>query len=104
MINALVYGCLVNCREAGNQLVGRIATEGDVPVQFTARRGFVKRALSGLAQGMPVSVAGQLELSIRYDKSGSPYILRELTVSAVLTAQPRRWLGLFKRNHHETDR
>lgn len=93
MIDALIHGRLIACREEGPLLVGRIVMGGDAPVQFCARRGAVKRTLSSLAQGMPVSVAGRLSTSVRQDKDGRHYVLHELTVSAVLTAQPQSLLG-----------
>lgn len=93
MIDALIHGRLIACREEGQFLVGRILREGGEPVQFSARRGAIKRKLTSLAQGMPVSVAGGLFTSVRQDKDGRPFVLHEITVSAVLTAEPESLMG-----------
>jgi hypothetical protein len=92
MISATVTGSLVHVREEGPLLVGRIRMEGDKPVQFTARRGIVKRALQALPTGMPVCVAGQLCTSIKRDKAGTFYVLHELAISAVLTTSSQQSL------------
>lgn len=93
MIDALVHGRLISCREDGTLLVGRIVMDGDVPVQFSAKRGSLKRAIAAMPQGMPVSVSGRLSTSVKYDKEGRPFVLHDLFVSAVLTAQPKSLLG-----------
>lgn len=93
MIDALIHGRLIHCREEGNLLVGRIVLADDKPIQFSARRGAVKSALRELPTGMPVSVAGRLTTGIRFDKDTSPYVHHEITISAVLTAQPKSLMG-----------
>ena len=49
MIHALVTGKLIHCKTDGNVLVGRIVLDDDKPVQFTAKRGAVKAALTLMA-------------------------------------------------------
>lgn len=88
MIDAMIHGRLVRCVEQDNLLVGRIVHSNDEPVQFTARRGFVKAALAALPIGMPVAVAGELSSSIKHDKDGRAFVLNEICITAVLTAQP----------------
>ena len=92
MIDALVTGRLVNCKEHDNLVTGRIVMEGDKPMQFAARRGVVKTALMALPAGMPVALSGSLTCGVRHDKEGKPYVLHEILVTAVLTAQPPRGL------------
>lgn len=92
MIDALITGRLVNCKEHDNLVTGRIVMEGDKPIQFAARRGVVKAALMALPAGMPVAVSGQLTCGVRHDKEGRPYVLLEIFVSAVMTAQPPKGL------------
>lgn len=93
MIDALIQGRLIHSREEGGLLVGRILIENDRPVQFTARRGSVKRAIAALPSGMPISVSGSLCTGIKHDKEGHPYVHHEIAISAVLTAQPTGLLG-----------
>lgn len=93
MIDALVHGRLIHCKEVDNLVIGRIVMEGDKPVQFTARRGVVKSALLAMPGGMPVSVAGQLTTAVKYATDGQPYVYHEILITAVLTAQPRGLLA-----------
>lgn len=93
MIDALIHGHLIHCREEGSNLIGRIVIDNDKPVQFVARRGTLKRAIAGLAQGMPLSVAGRLITRVGHDKDGRPYVHHEIQISAILTAQPTGLLG-----------
>lgn len=92
MIDALVTGKLIHIKEVDNMVHGRIVIEGDKPVQFCARRGVVKAALLALPAGMPLAVSGQLTSGIKFDKDGKPFVLHEILISAVLTAQPPRGL------------
>ena len=89
MIDALIHGRIVHSRLEGPYLVGRIVIQGDIPVQFTAKRGRVKAAIEALASGMPLAAAGQLSTRVRHDKDGEPYVCHELLITAVLTAQPQ---------------
>ena len=94
MIDALIHGRIVHSRLEGPYLVGRIVIQGDIPVQFTARRGAVKKQLEHLPVGSPLSVAGELSTSVQNDKHGQPNVRYEVAVSAVLTAaQPKGLLG-----------
>ncbi len=88
MIDALIHGRLVHCREEGSHLIGRIVLEGDQPIQFTARRGAVKRQLAQLPMGTPLSVSGGLSTSVQYDKLGNAYVRYEIAVTAAITAAP----------------
>lgn len=89
MIDALIYGHLIRCDEdEGGNVEGRIVIGRDKPVQFTARRGTVKRQLLSMAQGTPLAVAGSLTTRVCFDKSGKPYVRYDLEVSAILTAEP----------------
>lgn len=88
MIDALVNGRLVNCRQQDNLVIGRIAMDGDKPVQFTARRSSVKSALLAIPVGTPVSVSGRLSTWVKHDKDGTPYVHHEIAITAVMTAQP----------------
>lgn len=92
MIDALITGRLIHCKEADNLVIGRIVLGNDKPVQFTAKRGRVKTALLAMPGGMPVAVSGQLSSSVKFDKDGKPFVLHEILISAVLTAQPPRSL------------
>ncbi len=86
LIDALITGRFVNCKEHDNLVTGRILMADETPIQFYARRGIVKTQLLQLVQGMPLSVAGQFTASIKQDKQGRPYVLHEIFISAVLTA------------------
>lgn len=92
MISATVTGSLVTFREEGPELVGRIRMDKDQPVQFTARRGIIKRALQALPVGAPVSVSGWLSTRIKRDKEGNPFVHHEIAVTAVLTPQSQQSL------------
>jgi hypothetical protein len=94
MIDALVTGRLVNCKEIDKMVHGRIVMDGDKPIQFTARRGVVKSALMALPAGMPIAVSGQLSNWVKFDKDGKPYVHNEILVTAVMTAyQPKGLLA-----------
>lgn len=93
MIDALVHGRLVHAVETAAEVTGRIVIEGDRPIQFTARRGAVRRALLALPAGHPLAVAGTLTTRVQHDKHGEPYVRHDLQITAVLTAQPRGLLG-----------
>lgn len=93
MIAALIHGRLVHTCETDNEVIGRIVIENNKPIQFTARRGSVKRALLALPQGCPLAAAGTLTTRIMYDKEGAAYVRHDLLITAVLTAQPRGLLG-----------
>ena len=88
-LTALATGVLIHHREEGDLLHGRIVMEGNRLLQFTARRGRIKRELQALAFGMPVSVAGPLKTSLARDKEGGTYVLHEMLITSVLTAQPK---------------
>lgn len=88
MIDALVHGRLVHVVEAGSEVIGRIVIDGDLPIQFSARRGSVRRALLALSPGFPVAAAGSLSTSVCREKDGTPYVRHELVISSILTAQP----------------
>lgn len=89
MIDALVHGTLIHCRDDGDLLVGRIVGDNaDVSVQFTAKRTRVKDTLRALPHGTPLSVSGGLTTRINHDKNGSPFVERTIHISAVMTAQP----------------
>lgn len=92
MIAAMIQGALVHAREEGACLVGRIVLAGDVPIQFTARRGIVKRALQALPVGAPVSASGWLSTRIKRDKEGNPFVHHEIAITAVLTPQSQQSL------------
>lgn len=93
MIDALIHGRLVHAGETDNEVIGRIVIENDKPIQFTARRGSVKRALLALPLGYPLAAAGTLTTRVMHDKEGAPYVRHDLFITAVLTAQPRGLLG-----------
>lgn len=88
MIDALIHGRIAHSRMEGPCLVGRIVIEDDKPVQFTARRGAVKRQLAQLPMGTPISVSGGLSTSVQYDKLGNAYVRYEIAVTAAITAAP----------------
>jgi|GEM_PF-6806719 len=88
-LTALATGILIHHREEGDHLHGRIVLDGDRLIQFTARRGRVKRELQALAFGMPVSVAGPLKTSLGRNKEGGTFVLTEMLITSVLTAQPK---------------
>ena len=93
MIDALIHGRLIHCRQEAGQLVGRIVDDEDRPVHFIATRGRIKSTLQAMAQGMPLSVAGPLTTCVKHDKEGSPYVEHVIRITAVLTAQPKGLLG-----------
>ena len=95
MIDALIHGRIVHCQRGGNLLIGRIVSDNDETVQFTARRGRIKSTLQALATGTPLSVAGSLTTRVRLDKAGTPFVEHSIHVSAVLTAQPKGLFGRF---------
>lgn len=93
MIDAMIYGRLVHAVETDGAVIGRIVIEGDRPIQFTARRGAVRRALLALPPGHPIAAAGVLTTRVQHDKHGEPYVRHDLLITAVPTAQPRGLLG-----------
>lgn len=99
MINAMVNGRIVHIRETGESgriaVTGRIVLDNDRPVQITAYRGTVRRALLDIQPGMPVSVSGRLTTTIRHTKEGDPYVALEIEVSSVMTPQPSFLTRIF---------
>lgn len=93
MIDAIIHGTLIHTSDEGSNVLGRIVLENDKPIQFTARRGSLKRAMRAIPLGMPVSVAGHLTTSVRFDKNNCAYVHHEILITAVLTAQPKGLLG-----------
>lgn len=89
MIDALIHGRLIRCDEdAEGNVEGRIVIGRDKPVQFTARRGSVKRQLLRMEHGTPLVAAGTLTTRVCFDKHGEPYVRLDLQVTAILTAEP----------------
>ena len=86
-IYATCTGSLVHTRPDGDHLVGRIVLFDGEPVQITARRGVVKRALEAMPMGIPIAVSGKLKSSVANKKDGRPYVRHEIEVSTVQTAQ-----------------
>lgn len=97
MIDALIHGRLIHVAETDSEVIGRIVIENDQPIQFTARRGAVKRALLALPQGYPLAAAGTLTTRVMHDKEGVPYVRHDLAITAVLTTAPapRGFLGFL---------
>ena len=89
MIYATCTGSLVHTRPEGDHLVGRIVLFDGEPVQITAIRGRVKRALEAMPVGTPSAVSGKLRTSPRTDQRGKPYVLHEIEIAALQTAQPQ---------------
>ncbi len=94
MIDALIHGRLIHVGEIDGEVIGRIVIENDKPIQFTARRGAVKRALLALPQGHPLAAAGTLTTRVMHDKEGVPYVRHDLRITSILTAQPSQPGGI----------
>jgi hypothetical protein len=85
MIYATCTGTFIHMRTVGNQIHGRILLGDGAPVQFIAKRGIVKRTLEAIPIGIPISISGKLNTTIRENAEKLLYVMTEMEISSIQT-------------------
>lgn len=88
MIHAMVSGALVKATDEGDVMRGRIAMEGDKPMQIVVKRESLKEKLRQLPKRAHVNVSGVLFTSPRFSGEGLPYVCHTLHVETVQPLEP----------------